>query len=50
MDFAEHFRLNKSQAELDFVDVPIDGDIPLFVDPFAISRVLSDGRKNATLL
>lgn len=35
--FTEYFQLGKNQAELDFVDVPIDGDIPLFVDPFAIS-------------
>jgi hypothetical protein len=34
---AEHFGLGKSQSELDFVDVPVDGDLPLFVDPFAIS-------------
>ncbi|MDD5209843.1 MAG: hypothetical protein PHV36_10685 [Elusimicrobiales bacterium] len=34
--FSEYFKLNKSQAELDFVDVPIKGDIPLFIDPFAI--------------
>jgi hypothetical protein len=36
--FSEHFQLGKTQAELDFVDVPIDGDIPLFIDPFAISQ------------
>ncbi len=36
--FSEHFQINKTQAELDFVNVPVDGDIPLFVDPFAISR------------
>jgi hypothetical protein len=34
---SEHFRLGKSQAELDFVDVPIPGDIRLYVDPFALS-------------
>lgn len=36
--FSQHFNLQKTQAELDFVDVPIDGDIALFVDPFAISQ------------
>jgi len=36
--FSEHFQIDKTQAELDFVNVPVNGDIPLFVDPFAISR------------
>jgi len=36
--FSGVFQLRKSQAELDFVDVPLHTDIPLFVDPFAISR------------
>jgi hypothetical protein len=37
-DFSTHFGLGKSQAELDFVNVPIEEDIPLFIDPFAISQ------------
>ena len=36
--FSLHYGLSKSQIELDFIDVPIDGDLPLFVDPFAISQ------------
>lgn len=36
--FSDHFSLGKSQAELDFVDVPLETDIPLFVDPYAISQ------------
>jgi len=37
--FSENFNLNKSQYELDFVDVPINkGDISLFIDPYAISK------------
>ena len=37
--FSEYFKLNKSQYELDFVDIPVNnGDIPLFIDPYAISR------------
>ena len=35
--FSNHFGLDKSQDELDFVDVQLDRDIPLFLDPFAIS-------------
>lgn len=38
--FSQFFRLGKTQSELDFVDVPVDGDIPLFVDPFANSQRL----------
>lgn len=37
MRFSEAFGLRKSQAELDFVDINLDGDTPLFVDPFALS-------------
>ena len=36
--FSEVFSLGKTQAELDFVDIPVDTDIPLFIDPFGISR------------
>ena len=34
---AEYFGLRKSQSELDFVDIPTAEDIPLFIDPFALS-------------
>ena len=35
--FSDYFNLGKSQAELDFVDIPLNTDIPLFVDPYALS-------------
>jgi hypothetical protein len=35
--FSRHFRLNKTQGELDFIDVNLSTDTPLFIDPFAIS-------------
>lgn len=37
MRFSDHFNIRQSQAELDFVDIPLDTDIELFVDPYALS-------------
>lgn len=36
MRITNFFRLNKSQAELDFIDVDVSRDTRLFVDPYAI--------------
>ncbi len=38
MKFTKAFKMKKTQAELDFVDVPLHTDIPLFIDPYAISK------------
>lgn len=38
MRFSEYFKLNKSQAELDFVDVVLNRDTPLFIDPYAVGQ------------
>ena len=35
---SSYFGLDKTQSQLDFVDVPARGDIPLFIDPFAIAQ------------
>lgn len=37
MRVSETFTLRKTQPELDFVDVDIDGDIPVFISPRALS-------------
>lgn len=42
MRFSEYYKLNKTQLELDFVDVPIDEDIKLCVDPYALSNLDKD--------
>src|SRR5687767_3974180 len=34
---SDYFGLKKSQAELDFVDVPTKADLLLFVDPYAFT-------------
>jgi hypothetical protein len=34
--FSDHFKIDKKQSQLDFVDIPLDTDIPLYVDPYAL--------------
>jgi hypothetical protein len=35
--FYDYFELGKTQAELDFVDIPLETDLALYVDPYALS-------------
>jgi hypothetical protein len=39
---SQHFKLGRTQATLDFVDVDVIGDTRLFVDPRAIERLQTD--------
>ncbi|MCX5889041.1 MAG: hypothetical protein NTY36_06265 [Deltaproteobacteria bacterium] len=47
LTFSQAFELGKSQAELDFVDIPLNADVPLFIDPFAISQRLDQWSQKA---
>jgi hypothetical protein len=35
--FSDHFGISKPQSQLDFVDIPLDTDVSLYVDPYALS-------------
>lgn len=38
MKFSEFYNLDKDQTELDFVDISLEKDTPLFIDPYALSK------------
>ena len=41
MRFSEYFQLNRTQPYLDFVDIPLDTDLPVFLEPCAIKALRS---------
>ncbi|WP_279490260.1 hypothetical protein [Aeromonas veronii] len=41
MRVSEFFNLNRTQPYLDFVDIPLNTDIPVFLDPNAIKSLES---------
>lgn len=49
MKISQHFNLNKTQAELDFVDINTEIDLPLFLDPFFLSKKQDNWSLEATL-
>ena len=39
MRISKKFNLGKTQNELDFIDIDINKDMPLFIDPYRISKL-----------
>ena len=51
MRFSEYFNLGKSQAVLDFFDIPLETDVPVFLEPVAIKGLRSTwGHELASML
>ena len=39
MKISKKFKLDRTQSELDFIDIDINKDMPLFIDPYRISKL-----------
>lgn len=42
LKLSDYFNLNKSQAELDFIDIYIEKDLPFFINPWAVRQWSDD--------
>jgi hypothetical protein len=49
MKISDIFNLNKTQAELDFVNIDTNEDLPLFLDPFFLEKKQDNWSVDATL-
>ena len=51
MKVSEYFNLGKTQSYIDFVDIPLHTDIPVFIDPTALRTLKSPwGHECASLV
>src|ERR1700761_2550079 len=50
MRVSEYYKLERTQSELDFVDVDIYGDVPLYVDPRALRLLRNPWGQEAVAL
>lgn len=42
MFFSEYFKLKVESEKLDFVNIPLDTDLPVYIDPYSISIKTSE--------
>ncbi len=50
MNVSDFFKIGKGHANMDFVDVYVNGDVALFIDPCLIETVSDDFCKNAKIV
>lgn len=48
MKLSDHFSLHASQHELDFIDIDLDNDTPLFIDPHSLATRVNSLSVDAT--